>query len=198
MFGFFKKKNNLEKQEDDTRGKSDDKRIEDFIKRGWLRFGFSSERKNLLIMDDSEEIISSIIDDLHKLNSTTNFNINDFNIFTISSKMAGFDVLELLEVAPEIRIDFALLDIILGGKKVVEGVRKMIDGVDVAISIWTRFPNAEILFFSGCIIEQTVDKNHFKSRFEKFTSEKIDDYIIPKDADFSDELDQLSRFFIGY
>ena len=149
-------------------------------------------------MDDREEIISSVLDDLAALDNTNNFFLEDYNILTVSSKMAGFSVLDILEKAPKIEINFALLDVILGGKKNIDGKRKMVDGVDVALAIWEKFPNADILFFSGCIIETNDDPFSFKNKFDKYTDDDMNNYLMPKDITFEQELNKLSNFFNGF
>jgi len=153
---------------------------------------------NNVLTDDREEIISSVLDDLAALDNTNNFFLEDYNILTVSSKMAGFSVLDILEKAPKIEINFALLDVILGGKKNIDGKRKMVDGVDVALAIWEKFPNADILFFSGCIIETNDDPFSFKNKFDKYTGDDMNNYLMPKDITFGQELSKLSNFFNGF
>lgn len=168
------------------------------IHNGWTD-KYNPSKKTLLIMDDREAIISSIMDDLYSLDEQEpNFSISNYNILKIHSKMAGFFVFDILEKAPLIEINFALLDIILGGKKVIDDKRKMVDGVDVALEIWENFESAEILFFSGCIIESDgKDIFNFKDKFENYTGDLIDSYILPKDSSFEDELEKLTEFFSG-
>ena len=85
-----------------------------------------------------------------------------------------------------------------GGKKVIDGKRKMLDGVDVAVNIWEKFEETEILFFSGCIIESgSKDIFNFKDKFEDYTGDPIENYILPKDSSFEDELDKLTELFLG-
>lgn len=175
-----------------------DSQIDWLIDNGWTK-SYNPSNKTLLIMDDREAIISSMLDDLYSLDmELADFKLDNYNILTIHSKMAGFNVLDILEKAPLIEIHYALLDIILGGKKVIDGKRKMVDGVDVAIEIWNHFDSAEILFFSGCIIESDgKDIFNFKDKFENFSGDKIENYILPKDSSFDDELNKLSEFFLG-
>lgn len=160
---------------------------------------YDINKKTLLLMDDREEIISSIMDDLQSLDfENINFNLNDYNILKVHSKMAGFLVMDILEYAPMIEIDYALLDIVLGGKKVIADKRVMVDGVDIAIKIWNIFKNTDIMFFSGCIIDDAgKDIFNFKDKFEEYTHDKIDNYLLPKDSNFDDELKKLANFFLG-
>lgn len=176
-----------------------DAQIDWLIANGWTD-SYDPEKKSLLIMDDREAIISSIMDDLYSLDDQeADFNISRYNIIKIHSKMAGFKVMDILDHAPLIEFNYALLDIILGGKKVIEGKRKMVDGVDVAIEIWKNFETTDILFFSGCIIESdSKDIFNFKDKFEEFTGDSIENYILPKDSSFEDELEKLSEFFLGF
>jgi hypothetical protein len=175
-----------------------DSQIDWLINNGWTD-SYDVDKKTILIMDDREAIISSMMDDLYSLDDQeSEFNLNSYNILKIHSKMAGFQVFDILEKAPLIEIKYALLDIILGGKKVIDGKRTMVDGVDVAIAIWDKFETAEILFFSGCIIESdSRDIFNFKDKFEEYTGDNIENYILPKDSSFDDELVKLAEFFLG-
>jgi hypothetical protein len=174
-----------------------DEQIEWIKNENWCN-DYDPNKKTILIMDDREEIIYSVLDDLAALDNTNNFFLEDYNILTVSSKMAGFSVLDILEKAPKIEINFALLDVILGGKKNIDGKRKMVDGVDVALAIWEKFPNADILFFSGCIIETNDDPFSFKNKFDKYTDDDMNNYLMPKDITFEQELTKLSNFFNGF
>ena len=200
---FFGKKNNIVEPTTTSKINNNniimtiDEQIEWIKNENWCN-DYDPNKKTILIMDDREEIISSVLDDLAALDNTNNFFLEDYNILTVSSKMAGFSVLDILEKAPKIEINFALLDVILGGKKNIDGKRKMVDGVDVAIAIWEKFPNADILFFSGCIIETNDDPFSFKNKFDKYTDDDMNNYLMPKDITFEQELTKLSNFFNGF
>ena len=200
---FFGKKNNIVEPTTTSKINNNniimtiDEQIEWIKNENWCN-DYDLNKKTILIMDDREEIISSVLDDLAALDNTNNFFLEDYNILTVSSKMAGFSVLDILEKAPKIEINFALLDVILGGKKNIDGKRKMVDGVDVAIAIWEKFPNADILFFSGCIIETNDDPFSFKNKFDKYTDDDMNNYLMPKDITFEQELTKLSNFFNGF
>lgn len=201
---FFGKKNNIVEptttvkiNNKNNNNMTIDEQIEWIKNENWCN-DYDINKKTILIMDDREEIISSVLDDLAALDNTNNFFLEDYNILTVSSKMAGFSVLDILEKAPKIEINFALLDVILGGKKNIDGKRKMVDGVDVALAIWEKFPNADILFFSGCIIENNDDPFSFKNKFDKYTDDDMNNYLMPKDITFEQELSKLSNFFNGF
>ena len=199
---FFGKKNNIVEPTttvkiNNNNNMTIDEQIEWIKNENWCN-DYDTNKKTILIMDDREEIISSVLDDLAALDNTNNFFLEDYNILTVSSKMAGFSVLDILEKAPKIEINFALLDVILGGKKNIDGKRKMVDGVDVALAIWEKFPNADILFFSGCIIETNDDPFSFKNKFDKYTDDDMNNYLMPKDITFEQELSKLSNFFNGF
>lgn len=199
---FFGKKNNIVEPTttlkiNNNNNMTIDEQIEWIKNENWCN-DYDTNKKTILIMDDREEIISSVLDDLAALDNTNNFFLEDYNILTVSSKMAGFSVLDILEKAPKIEINFALLDVILGGKKNIDGKRKMVDGVDVALAIWEKFPNADILFFSGCIIETNDDPFSFKNKFDKYTDDDMNNYLMPKDITFGQELTKLSNFFNGF
>ncbi len=205
MFSLFKKNTPLEKpslEKENVVIDEDNMLLIEQI--NWLKQNnyctdYKIGKKNLLIVDDKEGIISSVLNDLKVLNEEhIIFDLDDYNIIALHTNMAGFNVLEVLTKAPGIEINYALLDIVLGGKKIVNGKRKMVDGVDVAIEIWKKFPTAEILFFSGCMIGYDEIPLNFKTKFDTFTNDDMNDYILSKDATFETGLNRLLEFFIGY
>lgn len=203
MFSFFKNKKNTQepiKNDEIQTIVSTDLSIQSqwLVNNGWLKENYDKNKKTILIMDDREEIISSILDDLKSLERSGDFFINDYNILTVFTKMAGFDVLRIIDEAKEIEIHYALLDIILGGKKLVGDKRRMIDGVDVAINLYQRFNSIDILFFTGCIVDNSNDPTNFKNKFEKFMGDSISKYMMPKDIPFDEEMKRLSAFFNGF
>jgi len=196
MFGFFKKNNKPEINE--TPDENSVSTQIAFLKENnwiWPACEFDIKKDNILIMDDRPEIISSVIDDLRSLDASDVFHLDRYNLITVTTRMAGFQVLEILEKAPNIEIHYAILDIILGGKQVINDKRVMVDGVDIALKIYEKFPEAEIIFFTGCILENTDDPSHFKNKFKKSTGEDILSHILPKDISFKEELAKLSTFF---
>jgi hypothetical protein len=203
MFSFFKNKKNTQepiKNYEVGTIVSTDLSIQSkwLIDNGWLKENYDQNKKTILIMDDREEIISSVLDDLKSLERSGDFFITDYNILTVFTKMAGFDVLRIIDEAKEIEIHYALLDIILGGKKLVDDKRKMIDGVDVAINLYQRFNSIDILFFTGCILDNSNDPTNFKNKFENFMGDSISKYMMPKDIPFDEEMKRLSAFFNGF
>jgi hypothetical protein len=203
MFSFFKNKKNTQepiKNDEIQTIVSTDLSIQSqwLVNNGWLKENYDKNKKTILIMDDREEIISSILDDLKSLERSGGFFINDYNVLTVFTKMAGFDVLRIIDEAKEIEIHYALLDIILGGKKLFGDKRKMIDGVDVAINLYERFNYIDILFFTGCIVDNSNDPTNFKNKFEKFMGDSISKYMMPKDIPFDEEIKRLSAFFNGF
>jgi len=202
-FNFFKKKKPIDEICKEEIEKPIKMSLEEqflWIKnQGWLlNENFNINNENILIMDDRNEIISSIMDDLYSLDEQTSFNINNYNILSTTTKMAGFYVLDILEKAPDIVINYALLDIILGGKKITDEKRIMVDGVDIAIQIWERFPQSNILFVTGCIIENSPDKSNFKYKFDKYTNDDLNNYLLSKVVEFDTILEKLSNFFNVY
>jgi len=204
MFEFFKKNKNKDenicKESENISEKSEvlNNQIKLLKDNNWLYSDYKIGNKNILIMDDNESIISTVMDQLYTLDDTSIFNIDDYNIITVYSIMAAFNVIEILEYAPNIEIHFALLDLVIGGKKRINDKLVQYDGLDTAIKIWEKFPNAKILFLSGCIIEPKDDPSNFKERFFKFYGEDMDRFVIQKGIKFNTETEDLRLFFNGF
>lgn len=169
--------------------------LEEYLSLHGICTEFNDTLNNLIIMDDREEIVESLIDEMFLLSKQDRlFNIESLNILKFSGKMAGFNVVELLNRFKDIEIEFALLDIVLGGKKMVGDKRLMLDGVDVALKIFETSPDCKILFFSGCF-DESVNEQPFGIKFFKNTGNNIYEYSMPKDVSIFEEKERLKEFF---
>ena len=169
----------------------------------------TNDKKNLVIVDDNEiageitkedvgilgSIASFIREDstlskipekykpiLEKLDNDTLYSLStldmdDFNIILITGKMAGFQLVSA--IGRGLRVDYAVLDIILGGSGVYKGETSIIDGIDLAGDILDRNPEANVMFYTGCSFEKGQDEY---KRVSKLTS-RINDMVLFKNND---------------
>ena len=85
---------------------------------------YNPNKKTIIIIDDSKGIISVIEDFLKEVELNKDINLNDYNILTFYDKYAPFVLKETLETLSEnynIKIDYAIIDIVLPGKIRVDG-----------------------------------------------------------------------------
>lgn len=169
-----------------------------------------NDKKNILILDDNEESGHVTILDLKMLNtisekirtdcidslsdkhktfvSTLNqnsitklkdFSIDDFNIILVTGSMAAFSIFEALDNG--LNIDYAILDILLGGNNIYKGKPCVLDGIDVVNKLVTHNKYVKYLFYSGCSINSDTDEN---IKFKNLMGENINKYLIIKNKDF--------------
>lgn len=128
-------------------------------------------KPGVLLMDDLAGMTNLIINELERVQCCDI--IGEFNIAVATGDFAAFSVEKFLndELAP-FEINIALLDITLGG--VANGVEY--DGVDVAIMIKNKFPNALIKFITGHTLNRrNPEIFKFIEKFENYFNLSIDE-----------------------
>ena len=85
------------------------------------------------------------------------FNINDFNIIKIGSELAPYKIKNLI-LQQNLKIDIAIIDIIYGGVVLKDNKSVFLDGIDLAKIILENNPDALILFYSGCSLNNDTEE----------------------------------------
>jgi len=207
MVGFFKNifgKNNKNNDENNNESKEINKiKFIEYIKRENILYNdeYDENKKNVLVMDDKKDIVDGVIDDMFILDDKKLIDINDYNIFTFYGKMAAFNIIEFLDKFENyLKIDYAVLDIIVGGKRFKDGKKVILDGIDVAYELKKRYENVFVVFYTGCMIENEDDllmNISYVEKFKKYFGDSIYNYLISKSENIDDELEYLHKFFNG-
>ena len=135
---------------------------------------------NLLIMDDVAITMS-----LYKIsfkNMTRDHFYNIIDHVTIATALGSNAGLVAYKYLLEHEINFAIIDITIGqivytdDNSIIE-----IDGIDIAIEIWNRYPKAKIVFVTAHSLNRDNKKlNYYFNKFEEMTGKKIENYYINK------------------
>jgi len=147
-------------------------------------------KRKLFILDDIPETQILYASDFDIIEKKHNKNIRkDFKIVKALGRTAGFTAHKYLVIEDHAKIDFAMLDLTLGYViPVGEGEFIEFDGIDVAIDILEKNPDAKIIFLTA----HTIDiKNSAVVPVIKMYSEKYFEYTgldllkqcVPKDGD---------------
>lgn len=168
-----------------------------------------NDKKNIIIMDDNDiagditktdiESIGSMakfianhgdIETINKrykllleniddetLTNLSKLNLDDFNIILVTGKMAGYTLISALDRG--LTVDYAILDIILGGSGVYRGKTTIVDGIDVAKEIISRNQKAHVMFYTGCSFE----KGQVEWRRVSLLTDNIEDMVLHKNHD---------------
>lgn len=116
---------------------------------------FDENNKTLLIIDDNPGIISFLVDDIEFLQMEGKIP-KDLNIITISGVHAAFELDTLLNRNP-IKIDYAIIDITIGGAKMKDGVTHKFTGIDVYGMI--KNPDLKYVFYTGNNLNPYIKSN---------------------------------------
>lgn len=181
MFGFFKKA----KEKDYVKPKQLVKR-EIVLPNNRLSElnEYDPNKKTILIMDDFEGIISIVLDDFDIISKIYGLDIKtDFNILCSTGNFAAFDVMNFLDKSSK-KIDFAILDITLGGMDVRDNEIIELDGVDVAFKLQDRNPDFKVLFCTGHnITKKNPNVREIMVKWEQKTNSSLSKYTVLKTSD---------------
>ena len=128
-------------------------------------------KPGILLMDDLSGMTNLIINELTRVQCCDV--IGEFNIAVATGDFAAFSVEKFLNNEElQFEINIALLDITLGG--VINGVEY--DGVDIAIMIKNKFPDALIKFITGHTLNRrNPEIFKFIEKFENYFNLSIDE-----------------------
>ena len=137
-------------------------------------FDIDKNKQTILIIDDyigitnTANIIITTSDDLH---------LDDYNIIKFWGIKAGKELLLYLEKNPDIKIDVAIIDMLING----------IDGVDIVYKMIKNSPDVRYMFYTGVDLEGNEYKyNKARAKYVKFLGDNFLDKIVLKSKSFKD------------
>lgn len=149
---------------------------------------FDSSKPSILIIDDSKGIISIVEDYI----AECGINKDSYNILSFYGNFAPFVMVQTLQQLKDkygfVKVDYAIIDIVLPGKMKVDGKYVKWDGIDVAIYLHGAYNLRNFVFYTGNIINAYVE--FIKDKVEKFSSyfnKDMTSHVIFK-GESSDEL----------
>lgn len=142
---------------------------------------FDPAKKNLVIIDDSKGIVSVVQDMLEELHKEGRINIEEYNVLPFFDKYAPFVMEETLNELGDIKVDLAIIDIILPGKMKRDGKYFKKDGVDVAHVLNRKYGCENFVFFTGNVVSEYIEFIREKvERFHKYFGKHIKEHMIFK------------------
>jgi CheY-like chemotaxis protein len=157
-------------------------KIEEDIKIPEVRIidSFDSSKPSILIVDDQKGIISIIEDYMDECG----INEKEYNILSFYGSHAAFVMQETLEKLIEkglTKLDIAVVDIVLPGKKKVDGKYTKCDGIDVVIWLNKHLNLTNFVFYTGNVVSAYVGFiNEKTDKFQAYFNKDMKDHIIYK------------------
>jgi hypothetical protein len=167
----------------------------------------TNNKPNILVLDDNEQagnltlldikMLDSISKKIRKsgLNELSNkqqtfveqlpnrlfevlskIDFDDYNIIIATGTMAAFSIFEALDDG--LKVDYAILDILIGGHNLYKGKQEILDGIDVAKKLYEVNPNIKYYFYSGCSLSDESDET---MKCQNLLDKNIKDCLITKD-----------------
>ncbi len=147
-------------------------------------FNINPNKQTILIIDDYPGITNTpnII-----INTYDDLNINDYNILKFYGIHAGKILLSWLEQNKDVKIDMAIIDMLING----------IDGVDILYKIQSTNPDVRYVFYTGVYLDGGEYKyNKARAKYNKFIKGEFLDNIILKSQNFELEIAPAMYEFI--
>ena len=101
-----------------------------------------------------KDFITKLPNDLFQSLST--LKKSDFNIILVTGEMGAFSIYEAIDQGLE--IDYAILDILIGGYNEYKGQCYILDGIDVSKKIQETNKECQYIFYSGCSLVENSDE----------------------------------------
>lgn len=146
-------------------------------------------KPGILIIDDNPGIVSFLEDDFEVLDEEGKINIEDYNIFSFTSKSAGYMVMATIRKYGNLNIQYAIIDITLGGTiNTTEKIIKL-TGVDILEILLEMNPNLKYIFYTGNLMNHYIKPiANIMKQYKEITGKDITDDIL-----FKTELNMKDR-----
>jgi len=138
-------------------------------------------KPGILLIDDNPGIISFLEDDLEELDEDGKIKLDDWNVFSFTSKSAAYIMFATLRHYGDLNIKVAIIDITLGGTMNTSEKIIKLTGVDAFEPLLELNPDLRYLFYTG-----NQMNNHIKTigvimqQYTNCTGKKITDNILFK------------------
>lgn len=148
-------------------------------------------KPTVLIIDDSVYVLDMVEDYLATIGITSE-NHNVLRFYGVYAPFVMRDTLALINAKHGLKIDYAIIDIVLPGKLKEHDQYSKMDGIDVAMLIDKEYSCKRMLFFSGNVLNTYVRFIEDKvRRFKEYFGKDLLDSIVFKTS--TDE-EVISRF----
>lgn len=138
-------------------------------------------KPGILLIDDNPGIVSFLEDDFEVLYKENKINLNKYNIFSFTSKMAAYMFMATVRKYGDLNIKYAIIDITLGGiVTTIDNIIKL-TGVDVLEMLLEMNPDIKYIFYTGnqmnVYIKPIAD---IMEQYKKLTKKDINDIVLFK------------------
>lgn len=181
-----------------------------------------NDKKTILILDDNEQAGNLTLLDLRMLDSIAEkmratglkdlsnkqksfveqlpnkqleqlnkLNLEDYNIIIATGTMAAFSVYEAIDAG--LKVDYAILDILIGGHNIYSDKGCILDGIDVSNKLYGSNPEIKYNFYSGCSLAEDSDET---IKYNKLMRGDLNSCVIVKDKNLDQKRQKLIELFI--
>jgi len=158
---------------------------------------FDNNKRSILIVDDNPGMVSFLKDDIEFIEHDNVINLSEYNLLTFDTPYAAFTFQKVQDMNNGLNIDYAILDITIGGSIMTPNGNIKYTGVDIYEMILKYNPDVKVIFYTGNQLNPYIKSN--KKLIDQFSTitngKKINDFILFKT---SLDLDDRRKFFSDF
>jgi len=158
---------------------------------------FNKSKPSILVVDDNPGIISFLLDDLYSLDGVK-INLDEYNIITFDTINAAFYFEATQHSYRGLNIEYAIIDLTLGGSISTPKGPVKYTGVDIYQQILIYNPEVKPLFYTGNNLNEYIKSNEkiIEQFFNITDGKSIRDYVLFKTSlDLKDRREYLGKWF---
>lgn len=141
---------------------------------------YNPDKKSILLIDDNKAIIGFMQEDLEYLNEHGVFDIEDYNIISISGPHAAYNLHCLQEQHQGLNIELAIIDTAYTGAVIQDDIAGRFNGVDVYEKIIKYNPDVKVLFHSNCLNGALKSTIKMTKQFFMLSGENMENHLLLK------------------
>ena len=141
---------------------------------------FVMGNKTCLIIDDNYGQVNILSDDIQYI--FDKYGITDINVIKIYNNMGAFEVNDLLlQYGDKLKIDYAIIDLTIGGSRRIGEENIKLSGIDVAGFLKKYSKDIKVIIYTGNNLNTYIEASvKLMNKFKMLTGYNINDHIIIK------------------
>lgn len=142
---------------------------------------FNSKLPSIMLIDDNPGIISFLKDDLEDIFEEHGKSLSDYNILDFTTKFAAYKFLAMNKRFGGLNIQYAIIDITLGGSAETVNGNIRLTGVDVFREMYMANPNLNYVFYTGNQLNSYIKSNKdLIEEYNRITGDTIFNHVLYK------------------
>jgi len=142
---------------------------------------FDFNNKTILLIDDNAGIVSFLEDDLETIFEDYDMDESKYNILSFVGEHAVYEFLTLVKEHADLNIDYAIIDLTLGGSILTPEGNIRLTGMDVFEVLHEINPLVKYFFYTGNLISDPINPiKNIIDQYNQVTKLNLEDKVLYK------------------